>query len=98
MWAGGALTFHGDLQVGNAIRRISSIDDIVLKRGRTGELCFVTVSHRIEGNDALVIEERQDIVFRENDANLTMSPIVRAESGEHRRSLGVFLRSLAKPV
>ena len=65
MWAGGALTFHADLRVGDATRRISRIEDVVLKQGRSGTLCFVTVSHRLEANGALVLEERQDIVYRD---------------------------------
>ena len=44
MWAGGALTFHGDLKVGDAVKRISRIADVTLKEGRTGPLCFVTVA------------------------------------------------------
>jgi 3-methylfumaryl-CoA hydratase len=64
MWAGGALTFHGDLKVGDVVRRVSRIADVALKEGRTGPLCFVTVEHRVEANGLLAIEERQDIVYR----------------------------------
>ena len=45
--------------------RTSRIADVALKEGRTGALCFVTVEHRLEANGALVLEERQDIVYRE---------------------------------
>lgn len=68
MWAGGALTFHGDLRVGDAVRRVSRIADVSLKEGRTGPLCFVTVEHRVAANGTLAIEERQDIVYRGADA------------------------------
>lgn len=68
MWAGGALTFHRDIKVGDAVRRVSRIADVSLKEGRTGPLCFVTVAHRIEADGVLAIEERQDIVYRGTDA------------------------------
>jgi 3-methylfumaryl-CoA hydratase len=65
MWAGGSLTFHADLKVGDIVRRVSRIDDVVIKEGRTGTLCFVTVQHRLEANGGLAVEERQDLVYRE---------------------------------
>ncbi|GLI23650.1 3-methylfumaryl-CoA hydratase [Xanthobacter flavus] len=81
MWAGGALTFHGDLKVGDAVKRISRIADVTLKEGRTGPLCFVTVAHRVEANGALLIEERQDIVYRAADTGGAGKAPPPAESG-----------------
>lgn len=68
MWAGGALTFHDDIRVGDVVTRRSTIRDVTVKKGRTGTLCFVTVDHRIDSGDRLAIEERQDIVYRGADA------------------------------
>lgn len=68
MWAGGSFIFTGDLHVGDRMRRTSRIADVTLKEGRTGALCFVTVQHRVEAHDTLIIEERQDIVYRGRDA------------------------------
>ena len=64
MWAGGAFEFAADIRVGDTVKRVSRIADVTLKQGRTGPLCFVTVEHRIEADGALVLEERQDIVYR----------------------------------
>ncbi|SIS86673.1 FAS1-like dehydratase domain-containing protein [Phaeovulum vinaykumarii] len=64
MWAGGAFTFHRPLKSSDNVTRHSTIRDVVLKEGRSGPLCFVTVDHRIETDGALAIEERQDIVYR----------------------------------
>lgn len=88
MWAGGAFTFHGDLRVGDSVRRISRIADVVQKEGRTGMLCFVTVQHHIEANGTLVLEERQDIVYRDLDsaAGTTKQPPA-AEMGTHQRPM-----------
>ena len=68
MWAGGAFTFHDDIRVGERVTRSSTICDVTVKDGRTGTLCFVTVDHRIDSAGRLVIEERQDIVYRGVDA------------------------------
>ncbi|QEL22220.1 protein dehydratase [Bosea sp. F3-2] len=88
MWAGGAFTFHGDLRVGDAAKRISRIADVVQKEGRTGTLCFVTVQHHVEANGVLVLEERQDIVYRDLDgaAGTAKQPPM-AEAGTHRRAM-----------
>ncbi|MFC7396087.1 MaoC family dehydratase N-terminal domain-containing protein [Chelatococcus sp. GCM10030263] len=68
MWAGGSFVFHDDLKVGQAVKRTSTIENVVLKEGRTGRLCFVTVKHVIEADGAAVVEERQDIVYRDVEA------------------------------
>lgn len=88
MWAGGAFAFSGDLRVGDVVRRISRIMDVMLKKGRTGPLCFVTVEHHVEANGALVLEERQDIVYRglESAAGATKQPPP-AEQGAHQRPM-----------
>lgn len=88
MWAGGSLVFHGDLRVGDTVERVSSIDDVVLKEGRTGTLCFVTVSHRIEVAGTLMIEERQDLVYRGMDAaGAAAKTLPPADPGEHRQEM-----------
>lgn len=86
MWAGSDVTFHGALRVGDCVERRSVIEDVTVKRGRTGVLCFVTIRHHLHAGGALAVEERQDIVYREADrpgrAPLTLPA---AEQGEHRR-------------
>lgn len=63
MWAGGALTFHKDLHVGERIARRSVVSDVTEKVGRVGPMVFVTVTHEVSGEDGLAITERQDIVY-----------------------------------
>jgi len=65
MWAGSSLTFHGELMVGDLINRVSRIADIVVKEGRSGTLCFVTVEHKLNVDGKVMIEETQNIVYRE---------------------------------
>ncbi|MEY8828273.1 MaoC family dehydratase N-terminal domain-containing protein [Sedimentitalea sp. XS_ASV28] len=64
MWAGGAFVFHRALRVGTLVTRRSTIRDVVLKQGRSGPLCFVTVDHRISDPQGIALTERQDIVYR----------------------------------
>jgi 3-methylfumaryl-CoA hydratase len=64
MWAGGRLTFHAKLRVGETGRRESEIVGVEVKKGRSGDLVFVNVRHRISGAAGLAIDEQQDLVYR----------------------------------
>lgn len=64
MWAGSRIFFEGDLLVGVAARKTSTVKDIVEKTGRTGSLLFVTVTHEVFQTGKRVIHEEQDIVYR----------------------------------
>ncbi len=63
MWAGGKLTFHEPLHVGEALKRVSTITSIVEKDGAAGRMVFVSVDHAISGENGLAVSERQDIVY-----------------------------------
>jgi 3-methylfumaryl-CoA hydratase len=66
MWAGSRLTFGEPLRVGDAVRRISTIEKVEQKSGRSGALVFVTVRHEIGKEDRdPSVTELQDIVYRE---------------------------------
>jgi 3-methylfumaryl-CoA hydratase len=65
MWAGGRLTFHAPMRVGQRATRASTIADIEDKTGRSGRLVFVTVRHCYEADGALCIEEEQNLVYRD---------------------------------
>ncbi len=63
MWAGGNLTFHRALHVGEQMERTSRIRSLVEKEGKTGPMVFLTLDHLIYGETGLAIEETQDIVY-----------------------------------
>lgn len=65
MWAGGSLTFHRPLHVGEPLTRSTRIRSLVEKQGKTGPMVLVTLDHFIHGTQGLAIEERQDIVYLE---------------------------------
>src|SRR3954464_12893929 len=65
MWAGSRLTFHRPMFVGDRLERESTIARIEEKQGRPGPLVFVTVRHVVGRDGEPVLEEEQDLVFRE---------------------------------
>ncbi|MBP0439922.1 FAS1-like dehydratase domain-containing protein [Tianweitania sediminis] len=86
MWAGGHMAFHDDIRVGETVARTSRIKDVLIKKGRSGTLCFVTVEHLFEADGRRVISERQDIVFRGMDLpGGGLKPVQPAPEGHHRR-------------
>jgi 3-methylfumaryl-CoA hydratase len=66
MWAGGRFTFHQPLRVDELITRTSTVQDVTIKQGRNGALCFVLVKHEVSGSNGLALVEEHDIVYRDN--------------------------------
>jgi 3-methylfumaryl-CoA hydratase len=52
------------LHVGDVVERVSTIEDIVQKDGRSGSLCFVTIAHSYSTPRGLAVRDVQDLVFR----------------------------------
>jgi 3-methylfumaryl-CoA hydratase len=67
MWAGSQFEFHAPIRVGDALQRVSTIEAVDEKSGRTGPLVFVKVRHEVFANAAAApaLVERHDIVYRE---------------------------------
>ncbi|MGJ5140309.1 FAS1-like dehydratase domain-containing protein [Bradyrhizobium oligotrophicum] len=65
MWAGGEVQFVDPLRVGDVATRVSTITDVTLKSGSTGQLCFVSVEHVVSTPRGVAVRERQDIVYRD---------------------------------
>ena len=66
MWAGGRLEWQAGnpLCVGDAVRRVSRIESVTHKAGRSGELLFVLVRHELHNAKGLALSEEHDIVYR----------------------------------
>ncbi|MFP6556745.1 MaoC family dehydratase N-terminal domain-containing protein [Paraburkholderia sp. B3] len=64
MWAGGRLTLHAPLRVGDTLTRASSVAGIRETAGRSGRLLFVTLRHRYSRGAELLVDEEQDLVYR----------------------------------
>ncbi len=64
MWAGARLKFHSPIIIGEEMVKTSTVESIEKKTGRSGDLCFVTVKHRLFSGSTLRLEEHHDIVYR----------------------------------
>ncbi len=66
MWAGGRLRWQAEnpLLVGDAVSRISRIASVEHKAGRSGDLLFVLIEHKMHNQRGLALTEEHDIVYR----------------------------------
>ncbi|EIF31983.1 hypothetical protein BCh11DRAFT_07546 [Burkholderia sp. Ch1-1] len=89
MWAGGRLTFHAPLKLGDRATRTSTIANIEDKTGRSGRLVFVTVKHAIEVEGELKLEEEHDIVYRDapQEGGRQPQPAIAPEGETWRRTV-----------
>ena len=67
MWASSQLRFDQPLRVGDSITRLSRIESVSEKSGRSGRLVFVRVKHEVRANGGAepALAEFHDIVYRE---------------------------------
>ena len=65
MWAGGRVRTSARLRCGQTATRRSRVLSIQNKPGRSGPLTFVTVGHEIVQHGCVIVEEQQDIVYRQ---------------------------------
>jgi len=68
MWAGGSVTMHRPLRLRQPARQRVRVASVEFKEGRSGAMCFVSVDYTVEQADALCIEERRTIVYRDRGA------------------------------
>jgi len=81
MWAGGRLEFLAPIRLGEKIRRVSTIKDVTLKSGRSGQMVFVLVRHEIHGENGLALTEEHDIVYRDPPGASETPPAPRPAPG-----------------
>ena len=74
MWAGGRLTFHKPLSMGERATRHTTIRDVSIKNGRSGTLVFLLLAHEIEGESGVALTEEQDIVYRDEPKGAATAP------------------------
>jgi len=81
MWAGSRFTFHHPLRIGETVSKTSTVQKVDHKSGRSGDLVFVTVAHRLENDAGVAIDEEHDIVYRDMPS-VTTTPVVPAQAPE----------------
>ncbi|MBP2329262.1 3-methylfumaryl-CoA hydratase [Kibdelosporangium banguiense] len=65
MWAGGRVRTRGPLRCGYPATKRTRVLSVHEKHGRTGALTFVVVQHQVSQVGLVVIDEQQDIVYRD---------------------------------
>ncbi|MGH3626954.1 MAG: FAS1-like dehydratase domain-containing protein [Sciscionella sp.] len=68
MFAGGRLRVHAPIEIGVEADRVRSLAGVNFKRGRTGEMAFVTVRSEISQSGGVRVVEDQDIVYRSGES------------------------------
>ncbi|MFK7875791.1 MAG: MaoC family dehydratase N-terminal domain-containing protein [Paracoccaceae bacterium] len=63
MWAGGSLSFHAPLRVGDRLECRSTILKVADKSTDSQPMVFVTVQHEVTGPEGLAVQEQQTIVY-----------------------------------
>lgn len=66
MFGGARTTYHKDLRIGETMKKVQTITNVVIKEGRTGTLVICTVKNDFHGEDGLALVEEHDIVYRGN--------------------------------
>lgn len=89
MWAGSRCTFSGDVRIGAPLRRVSTIEKVTEKSGRSGAMAFVTVRHVVEAEDAAVYEEEQDIVYLPMPERFSPPPPMAAPECPHATGVAI---------
>jgi 3-methylfumaryl-CoA hydratase len=64
MFASSKMRFGAPLALGREAQRLSTVDEVVHKSGRSGDLVLVNVEHRIVQDGDEKVCERQTIVYR----------------------------------
>jgi 3-methylfumaryl-CoA hydratase len=82
MFAGGRLLLSGPIVVGASLTSRSSVREVSVKHGRSGELAFVTVRHELIADGIAVGAEEQDIVYRSEPEGTAPRTVARPETGE----------------
>jgi 3-methylfumaryl-CoA hydratase len=65
MWAGGWVETTRPLRLGDTVRRVSTVADVMQKPGRSGDVWFVGVERDYTTERGLAIRERHEIVYRQ---------------------------------
>jgi len=67
MFAGGHLIQHAPFRVGQEVTRVSTVTNVAVKRGSTGEMMFVTVRDMFTSGGVLLAVEDRNIMYRSGD-------------------------------
>lgn len=81
MWASGGLKVEAPLRIGEAARKVSVVQAVELKEGKSGPLVFVTLRHEFHQAGRLCLSETQSLVYREAPVAAAPLPAGLADPG-----------------
>lgn len=90
MWGGGRVRANGALRCGDVATKRSRVRSVQEKQGRSGKLTFINVEHQVLQRDQVIIEEQQDIVYREAASPAGQLPPPAAERSPARAADGAW--------
>ena len=73
MWAGSRIEFQQPPLIGEIVERESTVVSVMHKSGKSGDLVFVGVEHKLRSERGVLLREHQDIVYREASTHVTES-------------------------
>ena len=82
MYAGGEIIYHKPILIGDEIKKISTIYSIKNKVGSTGNLTFLRINHKFSNNNNVLINEYQNLVYREDKSVQKVKPHTKEKSPE----------------
>ena len=94
MFAGGRCTFHSPLYFSEPAAAASSLANCKFKRGRSGEMLFVTVRTTIVQNRRLCVTDEQDLVYRSGPPQPGPAPTLEPRPTEPAAVTGALGRRL----
>ena len=97
MFAGGEVVLHSPVTLGSTVRRESIVSSVQAKSGRSGPMVVVVVETSLyDEGGALLVEERQDIIYRLAGATATAAmPRDMAPTGMPVSRIGPWEAALA---
>jgi 3-methylfumaryl-CoA hydratase len=90
MWGGGRVRANGALRCGDLATKRSRVLSVQEKQGRSGPLTCIIVEHQILQRDHVIIEEQQDIVYRESASPARQLPAPSEEDRPARPANGAW--------
>jgi 3-methylfumaryl-CoA hydratase len=75
MWVGGRIRYMLPLRVGEPVTHRSTIKGIENKQGRSGPMTFLTVCHEYLDGGILMLQDEQDIVYRDVSTDPIKKPV-----------------------
>jgi 3-methylfumaryl-CoA hydratase len=85
MWVGGRVRYIHSLPIGKLITHRSTIKNIVDKQGKGGPMTFVTLCHEYLQDDVLMLQDEQDIVYRDASTASVKKPVISVSEQSEQR-------------